>query len=96
MVAAPNRDTNTILTSSGVQSACMTAATKLAQLMYSATANDGRESVGEKKRRYPIVVKMPVAARFRGTVRCGASVRGATWGMRADLVQQVMNQVGGK
>lgn len=90
MVNAPNRDTNSVLTSPGVQAACMQVAGRLAQQMYSATAQDGRESVGEKKHRYPIVLKQPVAARFNGTVRCGAKVVGNHWGMRADLVEQVM------
>lgn len=93
-VNAPNSDTNRILTAPGIQSACMKAASRIAAVAYSETARDTKMSMTEKKRRYPVVSSMAIAARFRGTIRSGAAVKGQQYGMRASTVEKVMNDIG--
>lgn len=94
MVNAPNSDTNRLLTSPGIKSACVQAATKIAAVAYRETASDKTMSLKEKKQRYPIVASQEVAARFRGTIRSGAVVKGQNYGMRKSVVDRVMKDIG--
>ena len=95
MVDAPNSETNRLLTSPGIKSACMQAATKVAAAAYRETARDAKMTKKEKKQRYPIVASQEIAARFRGTIRSGAVVKGQQYPMRKSVVDRVMKDIGG-
>lgn len=92
-VNAPNSETNRLLTSPGIKTACMKAATRVAAFAYTETSRDTQMSKEEKKRRYPIVASEEVAARFRGTVRSGAVVKGQQYPMRKSVVDRVMKDI---
>lgn len=93
-VNAPNSETNRLLTSPGIKTACVKAAIRVAAFAYSETAHDTQMSKEEKKRRYPTVASQEVAARFRGTVRSGAVVKGQQYPMRKSVVDRVMKDIG--
>lgn len=80
-VNAPNSATNRVLTSPGMQAECRQVAAQLQGRLASEVMRDGYLSHGEKSRRYPIVQQLPVAAAFNGTVRSGAAVKGASYGI---------------
>lgn len=81
LVDPPNAATNRLLTSPSIQSECRQVAAQLQGRLSSAVSRDGHLSHGEKSRRYPIVQQLPFAAAFRGTVRSGAAVKGANYGI---------------
>jgi hypothetical protein len=80
-LGAPNSATNALLTSPGMQAECRRVATQLQQKVNSTVMRDSALSRGMKQRRRPVVQSLPIATAFRGTIRSGAAVKGASYGI---------------
>jgi hypothetical protein len=80
-LGAPNAATNALLTSAGMQSECRRVAMQIQQKVNSEVMRDQSLSKGMKQRRRPVVQSLPVATAFRGTLRSGAAVKGASYGI---------------